>query len=123
MLYSLDLYIKTDSEVISAAIGEKVADKLDNQVWEIEYKKEIGVNEAGLHYIAAEVRFKNKSDRQIAFNWIRSKKDQVIDLLHDDSYLRLHDCPHRKQGEGNATPGEKCKITWLWTKLEGVIIS
>lgn len=122
MLYSLDLYIKTADENIPTAIAEKIADKLDDRVWEIEYKKDIGVNKAGFHYIAAEVKFKNESDRQIAFNWIKSKKDSVIDFIYNDSYLQLHNCPHRKQFEGNVTEGEKCEITWLWTKLEGMVI-
>ena len=122
MLYSLDIYIVTDNENIITAIKNKIPEKLSAQVWEFDYMKQAGLTDDGFKFISGEIKFKNEADRQVAFNWIKNKKDQVIDSLEDDSFLQLHNCPHRKQQEGTATESDKCVITWKWTKRDGVVI-
>lgn len=109
-VYSLDIHLITNNTTIINAVSAAVPAKLDARMWADEYTLGTGTNEDGDNFINIMVRFNEDAERTTVWNWMKSKRDQVVGQLLTGSFIRLHTCYH------DETPVKGCVETNLWSK-------
>ena len=110
MVYSLDVHLVTNNNAVINAVMDQVPTKLDSRVWADRYDLSTGPDIEGNNYIHIMVRFNQDADRSVVWNWMKGKKDQVINKILPGSYIRLHNCFH------DETPVKDCIVTDVWSK-------
>jgi hypothetical protein len=90
-MYSIDCYIRTNNQGIRTAVTAILPDKNDPRVNIYDYRLKEDVDEEGVGFLHAMIRFDLKSDRDSILNSIKGLNG-VINACEDGSFVRPHIC-------------------------------
>lgn len=91
MMYSIDVYIRTNNQGLRTAVKNILPRKEDPKVNPYEYRWNEGKDEWGIETLNIMIRFDSKDDRDDLLNSLKGLNG-VINACESGSYVRPHLC-------------------------------